>query len=383
MEQEFKTKLKRLINENSYSATFMGQDFSLVDETEDMVVGALKAAAPQYGVTYVDYDEGIVTFSTYTKRSVENFCLFLDDCDKVNTYSITVALTNGIDKSTYVDDAFDFDLQGESEFAQFFIDVIISPDIVAYSPYYVDQHNADDSFDGDDFIYDLDVDSDEIEDDQLDYFTSNDDVLPITKTIDSDDVPLLIKLSDSVSHSPYGKYNITVHPEDKSKILIQCNYSETPNKEDVEKDLEDLNNSNFGNSFKNKFSLILPAKFNDANNSTTSAIYKAKSGKDAIDLIESIDNIETIEYDILLSEITRRVKVDFHGKRKVKMQCAPGFKYDAKRMTCVKIDGAEMAISRLAHKQMVRTKNSKGQSYKRRIIFRDKRALRFRKMMGI
>jgi hypothetical protein len=382
MKQTFITKIKQLINENSYSATFKDQQFSLVDHTEESIVGTLRGAAPQYGVTYVDYEEGIITFSTYTKRSVEIFCNYLDGCDDVTSYAVTVALTNGIDKSTYVDDAFDFDLQGESQFTQFFIDVIITPEIVNYSDYYVDDNSVDDE--GDEyFVYDIDQDSDDISDDQLDYFTSGEDVLPITKTVSPDNVPLLVKLSDSTSHSTFGKYNITVHPEDKSKILIQCNYSETPDEDDVEADLHDLNTGNFGDSFKDKFSLILPAKYNEGTNSTTSAIYKAKSGKDAINLIECIDHIDTIKYDILLSELTRRVKVDFHGKRKVKMQCAPGFKYDPVRMTCTKITGAELAMSRLAHKQMVRTKNSKGQSYKRRIIFRDKRALRFRKMMGI
>ena len=52
-------------------------------------------------------------------------------------------------------------------------------------------------------------------------------------------------------------------------------------------------------------------------------------------------------------------------------------------MACVKISGAEMALSRVAHRQMARTKKALGATYRTRILRKVRRAKHFRKIMGL
>lgn len=84
-----------------------------------------------------------------------------------------------------------------------------------------------------------------------------------------------------------------------------------------------------------------------------------------------------------LMEVRRRVKVNFRGKRRVKMQCRPGFKWDATKRTCTKITGSEQAKKRKELRKAVRTKKAKGQAFKVRVQRKTKKAMRFRKALGI
>ena len=90
---------------------------------------------------------------------------------------------------------------------------------------------------------------------------------------------------------------------------------------------------------------------------------------------------EDIEDDVELDEVKRRIKVDSKGKRRIKMQCRPGFKWDGS--ACVKITGAELAISRKAKRRMVISKKSQGSALKIRVTRKIKKANRFRKAMGL
>lgn len=84
-----------------------------------------------------------------------------------------------------------------------------------------------------------------------------------------------------------------------------------------------------------------------------------------------------------LTEVRRRVKVNFKGKRRVKMQCRAGFKWDSTKRTCLKITGAEQAKKRKELRKAVRTKKAKGESFKVRVKRKTKRAMKFRKALGI
>lgn len=89
---------------------------------------------------------------------------------------------------------------------------------------------------------------------------------------------------------------------------------------------------------------------------------------------------ENAEY---ISEVRRRIKVNFRGKKRIKMQCRPGFKWVAAKKTCVKITGSEVALKRKAMRRMVRTKKAKGASFKVRVLRKTRKAKRFRKSMGL
>jgi len=82
-----------------------------------------------------------------------------------------------------------------------------------------------------------------------------------------------------------------------------------------------------------------------------------------------------------LDEVKRRIKVNSQGKRRVKMQCRPGFKWDGS--ACVKITGAELAVNRKAKRQMVISKRSQGNALKIRVLRKTRKANRFRKAMGL
>lgn len=87
--------------------------------------------------------------------------------------------------------------------------------------------------------------------------------------------------------------------------------------------------------------------------------------------------------DAIMVEVTRKVKVNFRGKKRIKMQCAPGYKWHQEGKVCQKITGAEVATMRKALRQAVRTRRAKGQSFKVRIARKTKKALRYRKGLGL
>ena len=82
-------------------------------------------------------------------------------------------------------------------------------------------------------------------------------------------------------------------------------------------------------------------------------------------------------------EVRRRIKVNFRGKRRIKMQCRVGFKWDSEKRSCVKITGAEVAKKRKSMRRAMRTRKSKGTGFKVRVLRKTRKAKRFRKSMGL
>ncbi len=357
----FKQKLLKVVCENA-TVEFMNNTYSCSNApSEDDIVAGLVASAPLHGLTYLGKEEGVVSFSTYSKSAVESFALYLDTNEYIDIYDISAAVTDPLTKESNIKNDFDFDTTRESEFIEYFIDVALFSEYTDYNDVYT---IGDEEEDEDYFSYPMD------DSETNDY-------------IRSDETPLLIKLASTLSKSNFGKFSVTMHPKDKSKILIQCNYSEIPALEDVEYDLETLNGSNFGPTFSEEFELVNQAVYNENETSTSSAVYQAINTDDASTILECLDEVDELYTDMYLSEIRKVIKVNSKGKKRIKMQCQPGFKYSHSRMACIKITGSELAQSRIAHRQMSRTKKSLGNSYKTRITIKFRKAKRFRKMMGI
>ncbi len=97
------------------------------------------------------------------------------------------------------------------------------------------------------------------------------------------------------------------------------------------------------------------------------------------------DGLSDQEYDdtAVMTEIKRRIKVNFRGRRRVKMQCLPGFKYNPDMKVCEKITGGEIAQNRISHRRAVRTRRALGNGYKVRVARKTRKAKRFRKSMGL
>lgn len=84
-----------------------------------------------------------------------------------------------------------------------------------------------------------------------------------------------------------------------------------------------------------------------------------------------------------LTEVKRRIKVNFRGKKRIKMQCKPGFKWNAAKRVCEKIAGDELAKNRKSHRRAILTKRSMGSAFKKRVLRKTTKAKRFRKALGL
>lgn len=100
---------------------------------------------------------------------------------------------------------------------------------------------------------------------------------------------------------------------------------------------------------------------------------------DAYDQDEDEEDFE--EDGNMLMEVRRRIKIDSKGKKRIKMQCKPGYKWTGS--ACMKITGSELATKRKAKRKELINKKSQGSSFKIRMLRKSKKANRFRKAMGL
>lgn len=354
----FSDKLVAMLSENSVNLEFMGEPLN-VSIDEDTIISSITAGAGLHGVKFLTYSEGVISFSTYQKNAVLSFTTFLDDNEYVENYDLSVVETDPFTHRPSEIESIDFDLVQESNHIEFFIDVVISYDYVNYDNVYV----SDDEYDDSTFEYP--------ENDNISSF----DVL------DQDQTPLLVKLSNINSQATTGKIQVTVHPKNETEIMVSMSYTQIPTDTEVATDLIVINN--LGDSYN--LNLVYPAEYNDGELQTTTAIYESINSSNVLNIVENFANqADSVSIDIdLLCEVQRLVKVNFRGKKRIKMKCQAGFKYDPERLVCVKIAGAELSHSRIAHRQMARTKKSKGQGYKKRILIKIRRANKFRKLLGL
>lgn len=394
---DFNKKLSKLLNENVTHMIFMDEPLT-AEIDESVIVGEISAAGPLYGLKYLGYEEGVLSFSTYQKTSIEKFAMFLDDNDFVENYAISVIESNPMTKVANVVDEIDFDSTRESEFVEFFIDVVISWNYVNFNSVYVDPQNPFAANQSTSFQIPMDT-SDPyaahvpLDKEPAEFYDNNDfeypdadakiAIVPGFDTLQSDETPLLVKLSAIKSNSLVGSVLVTVHPKNDDEILVQATYKEEPVTDDVLNDLSVINT--LDQLYPTKLELVKEAFYQLGDLFTSSAVYKSINGKNVLNIVEVFANSadEVICDTNLLNELRREIKVNFRGKKRIKMQCQPGFKYDPERMACVKISGAELAVSRIAHRQMARTKRALGGSYRTRILRKVRRAKHFRKIMGL
>ena len=287
----FNKKLKMIINESA-STEFINNKIEIRDSEHDPC-SVIAAAGPLYGLKLIDSEEGVISFVTYSKVALEQFCKYLDDSDDVELYDISVTITDPGTKVSGTRVEIDFDEIQESEFVEFNIDVAIKNQYVDFNPYYSDEDNLDWYTTEHDFEYEDDEYEDEKE------FQN--------KSIKQDETTILISVSSTESTSPNGSFSVTVHPENPSKILIQCNYDIVPSKEEAEEDVDIINNGMFGLRFNDEFELISLAKYIEGEQSTTSAVFKAYNTKDALTIVESFEHINEIKYSHELNEIEKAV----------------------------------------------------------------------------
>lgn len=117
--------------------------------------------------------------------------------------------------------------------------------------------------------------------------------------------------------------------------------------------------------------------------------YEAEEFDEVAESIESTDEkvlaegTMVDELGVPLDEVAKKIAVNSHGTKRIKMQCAKGFKWSAADKACIKIAGAELATRRKASIHAVASRKAGGQSLKNRVAVKTKKAMHFRKSMGI
>lgn len=113
-----------------------------------------------------------------------------------------------------------------------------------------------------------------------------------------------------------------------------------------------------------------------------------KNNKDGSEIVvhEMLNTITESTYhgdSQSLNEIRKKVKMNFKGKKRIKMQCNKGFKYDVQRRVCTKITGSDMMDLKRQHIKANRTIKAKGVNFFNKRTRKTKKAMRFRKSGGI
>lgn len=76
-------------------------------------------------------------------------------------------------------------------------------------------------------------------------------------------------------------------------------------------------------------------------------------------------------------------KVNAKGKKRKKLKCAKGMKPNASGTSCVPMKAGEKRNHKVGSRHAVRTVKSKGQAFQKRRTRKMKKALRFRKNLGL
>lgn len=98
-----------------------------------------------------------------------------------------------------------------------------------------------------------------------------------------------------------------------------------------------------------------------------------------------IEEIATFA-DFLASRVDEQKvidKVNAKGKRRRRLKCAPGFKLSADGSRCEVMVASERRTRKLGNRKAIRSKKRMGMGYARKIERRKKKAMKFRKTMGL
>lgn len=106
-------------------------------------------------------------------------------------------------------------------------------------------------------------------------------------------------------------------------------------------------------------------------------------GDDSCDLCEVVECGDDDEDD--LQEAKFVFRVTSRGQKIRKLRCKPGYRIAnvGGRTRCVRVTGKEKLAKKRSIRKANRTKRAKGSGYKKRIVFKQKRAIRKRRQMGL
>lgn len=315
-------------------------------------------------------DEGLIM--TYTNNKVSLFAIldYLDENDYVLDYEVELIETqfNGVN----IDRSDDIDIDDIRDMNNLFFKILIymNPEIVPFDPTYVD---ADDLVDRNDYTTTGLGDARYVFESPV-YATwqgSMNETLIITESKGKKTLTVLPpKPVDGEAYFDINKYNVDSAENNGAKKMFQdMGFTMTNLSKNADLDYEmhgepnDVLLFDIQSSNKNGDEIAITEMLNT--------------------IIENQDGVTVFAEQQTLTEIKRKAKVNFKGKKRIKIQCAKGFKYDANRRVCVKITGSQMMTMKRAHIKMARTKKAAGVGFKNRTVKKMRKANRFRKLMGI
>lgn len=220
-------------------------------------------------------------------------------------------------------------------------------------------------------------------------------------------IPLYISLNKTRTIAPNGTFFVIPHPIDKDTLLISIEYQlknmtadEYINeyKKNIKQDIDNINHGNISHKLSNHNFTCDTMIEDDLVKSVTTltningnqvlsvgtALFK--NNNDSIDITTILEgfNGSKLNGDVaLLNEVERIIKVNSLGKKQIKLKCKPGFKYDPNKKSCIAITGKELSVMRQARIKMVRNKKTQGTTLKTMTLRKSKKALRFRKILGV
>lgn len=372
MELEVSNVFKERVNEAAhYTSVIAPVDTTLETWSEsnvDVVAGTIKLL----GGVIDSIDEDSIVVKCLNKQVFMNVTEELDKNDMVDAYDFTVYETDALTGKVEAEDI-DIDQAFTSQNIMLEIIVFIKPEYVYYSPYYL---NQDDLSNSDESIVEGSV---------------------IRKS------PLWISLSNVKSNVGGGEFIVTPHPTMRNVIWVHIQYKfdkkmthqefYEKNKSNIEKDISIVNDGVIHDKLIDKgFKQNSPMNIiiNDISMYQDDGIMELPTVKFTADktidgrlLLEMFQDSCLYASPQALHEVKRRIKVNFKGVKRIKMQCQKGYKYDTTRKVCVKIAGSELATMRRARIKAVRTKKAMGSSFKVRTVRKMMKADRFRKLLGI
>lgn len=317
-------------------------------------------------------DEGLIM--TYTNNKVSLFAIldYLEENDYVLDYEVQLIETqfNGVNINR--SDEIDIDDIRDMNNLFFKILIYMNPEVVPFDPTYVD---ADDLVDRNDYTTTGISHQQYVFESQAPVIatwqgTMNETIIVTEAKGKKTLVVVPPTVKDGEAYFDINKYNVDSASDNGAKKMFQdMGFTMTNISKNADIDYE------------------MNGKANDV------LLFDLESShKDGADIaitemlntiIEKQEGVTVFAEQETLTEIKRKAKVNFKGKKRIKIQCAKGFKYDANRRVCVKISGSEMMKMKRSHIKMARTKKSAGIGFKNRTVRKMRKANRFRKLMGI
>jgi len=352
------------IFENVSSTLYTVAPVSVNDATDDYAT--IINEVTHFGGTITSIEDDMFVVACSSKQSVEDIADLLDDDNRIDEYSIQVYEHTGTGVPNKIDGE-DIDIDKISNFNNVEVEfvVFLNSDYVDYDSY-------------------TDVDDDELTES---YVNTN------------KKQPLWLALSGTRTSLKYGSFIVTPHPVRHDAILVHVEYKYDEAdigfiEENVVKIKNDINTIN--NGLVNKTLLAANYELEDNINFdfnldmsnpghfiSAPAVYaRNKSTVNIPEIMEAFGETTLFAETAVINEVKRKVKINFKGKKRIKLKCLKGYKYDSSRKACVKITGREKATDRKSKIKMTRTKKSKGSALKRSTNRKTKKAMRFRKQMG-